>query len=321
MNRLAACLTAALLLPASSSAGADPLPVDGRENLNAVLWMQTAHEYAFSTAQVYATAGRLLAEAGSLPSALVDGESPAPVPDAPPAIVLDLDETVLTTSRYAAGLLAAGRRHTEGAWAEWVEKAPAEPVAGAPAFLWAAHDRGYRIFYVTNRSCPDAARPATYPHPACPQRDATVAQARRLGLPRAEDPRAFLLRNDQDGWDSGDKSPRRRFLAESHRVVMLFGDDLGDFLPRAQVGALRQQLPPDRPVGMATEAAPPSWQSRFGIQWFLLPNPSYGSWEAALANCPADRESAACHEARLQAKYGRLIPPAPTPPTSPIPPR
>jgi acid phosphatase len=111
MNRLAACLTAVLLLPASSSAGADPLPVDGRENLNAVLWMQTAHEYAFSTAQVYATAGRLLVEAGSLPSALVDGESPVPVPDAPPAIVLDLDETVLTTSRYAASLLAAGRRH------------------------------------------------------------------------------------------------------------------------------------------------------------------------------------------------------------------
>jgi acid phosphatase len=101
---------------------------------------------------------------------------------------------------------------------------------------------------------------------------------------------------------------------------MLLGDDLGDFLPRAQVGALRQQRPPDRPVS-GMDGALPTWPSRFGVQWFLLPNPSYGSWEVALANCPADRESAACHEANLQARYGRLIPPVPTPPTSPIPPR
>lgn len=311
-----------LLAHAPPSSATDPAPIDGRESLNAILWMQTAHEYAFSTIQVYASATRALAGAGSLPSALADPDAPDPGPAAPPAIVLDLDETVLDTSRYGAGLVAAGRRHTEAAWTEWVTSAPAEPVAGALAFLRAARDQGYGIFYVTNRVCPDAGRPAAYPHPACPQREATVAQARRLGLPGAEDPRAFLLRNDQDGWAGGDKSPRRRYLAGSNRVVMLLGDDLGDFLPRSQVSLLRDQRPPGLLVGAATDTSAAPWRGRFGSQWFLLPNPSYGSWEVALAACEApDKDSQACYEARRRGKYGRLIPSAPPPPAVPIPPR
>ena len=177
--------------------------------------------------------------------------------------------------------------------------------------------QGYRIFYVTNRACPDAGRRASYPHPACPQRDATVALAKRVGLPFADDPAVFLFRNDQDGWEGGDKTSRRRFLAGANKVVLLFGDDLGDFLPRAEVNALREQRPPDRLVGVEGS---PSWLARFGTQWFLLPNPSYGSWEVALAACEAsDKDSQTCYEARLRDKYRRLIPPTPTPAPSAVP--
>lgn len=304
MSRLAALLAVLFWMPAAPAA--EPMPVDSRESLNGVLWMQTAHEYALSTAQVYAVATRALEGAGNLPSALVDPDLPRADPAVPPAIVLDLDETVLDTTRYAAALIAAGQRHTEEAWNAWVTTSPAEALAGALDFLAAARARGLRIFYVTNRACPDAGRPAVYPHPDCPQRQATQDQARQLGLPFAEDPRAFLLRNDQDGWESGDKSPRRRFLAGTHRVVMLLGDDLGDFLPRDQVKALRDQRPAARPVGSGPL---PDWRSRFGSQWFLLPNPSYGSWEVALAACPPGHgQGQACYEARRRAKYERLIP-------------
>lgn len=323
-HRVGVCATALLLAACAVpplARGADALPIDGRESLNAVLWMQTAHEYAFSTAMVYAMATRALAQAASLPSALADPDAPAPTPDLPPAIVLDLDETVLSTSRYGAGLVANGHRHTEAAWAGWVVSTPAELLPGALDFLRAARNRGYRIFYVTNRACPDAGRPAVYPHPACPQRDATVAEARRLGLPQAEDPRAFLLRNDQDGWQSSDKSPRRRFLSGSHKVVMLLGDDLGDFLPRGQVKALRESRPAKHLAGSADDS-PPAWSQRFGTQWFLLPNPSYGSWEVALADCDSpDRQDRECYEARLRGKYDRLMPVMPAPPPVPTPSR
>ncbi len=320
---MAGCLFGSAMLGlAALASAADSL--DSRENLNATLWMQTAHEYAFLTAQVYGAATRVLPEARNFASALVDVGVPEAVQDAPPAIILDLDETVLNTSRYAAGLIGNGQRHTEAAWEAWVASAsqasaPVDLVPGALEFLRAARAQGYRIFYVTNRACPDAGRRASYPHPACPQRDATVALAKRVGLPYAEDATAFLFRNDQDGWEGGDKTPRRRFLAGANKVVLLFGDDLGDFLPRAEVNALRAQRPPDRLVGV--EGAP-SWLARFGTQWFLLPNPSYGSWEVALAACEApDKDSQACYEERLRAKYRRLILPVPAPSTVPIPPR
>ena len=307
MRRLPASGLLALALVLPAVAGDAPIP--GREGLNALLWMQTAQEYAFSTLQVYAQATRALGQAAGLPSALVDPDLPDPGSGAPPAIVLDLDETVLATSRYGADLTAAGRRHAETAWEEWVGRAPAEALAGALDFLHAAKAGGYRLFYVTNRGCPERERPAVYPHPACPQRDATLAQARRLGLPGADDPKAFLFRGDQAGWESGDKSPRRRFLAAGQRVVMLLGDDLGDFLPRAELQALRASRAADRPVASAVSAAP-AWAGRFGRQWFLLPNPSYGSWETALAP-PCGPEDAACAAGRLESKYRRLIP---TPP-------
>jgi acid phosphatase len=306
-------------------ASADSL--DSRENLNATLWMQTAHEYAFSTAQVYGAATRVLPEARNFASALVDADAPEAVQDAAPAIILDLDETVLNTSRYTAGLIGNGQRHTEAAWEAWVASgsqasAPVDLVPGALEFLRAARERGYRIFYVTNRACPAAGRCASYPHPACPQRDATVALAKRVGLPFADDPAVFLFRNDQDGWEGGDKTPRRRFLAGANKVVLLFGDDLGDFLPRAEVNALRAKRSQDQMIG--TEGAP-YWLARFGRQWFLLPNPSSGSWEVALANCEAsDKDSQACYEERLHAKYRRLIPPLlvplAAPPAVPTPP-
>ncbi len=284
-------------------AGEGP-PLEGRENLHAVLWMQTAHEYALATAQVYAVATRALAGARDLPSALLDPELPTPPPDAPPAIVLDLDETVLDTTRYGAALVATGQAHDEGAWQAWVTAAPPLALAGARDFLEAARKQGLRIYYVTNRACPDAGRPALYPHPDCPQRQATQAQAIRLGLPFADDPRAFLLRNDQAGWESGDKSPRRRFLASTQRIVMLFGDDLGDFLPRAALAELRAGTPTGHPVGAEP---PPAWATRLGSQWFLLPNPTYGSWERALATCPAGQDDQACRETRRRGKYQRLI--------------
>jgi len=306
---LAVCWS--LAAPAESTAP----PVPGREGLNAVLWMQTAHEYALLAAQTYAAAARALPDAKALPVALADPDIPPPAQDTPPAIVLDLDETVLETSRYGAGLLVAGRQHREVDWAAWVDRGEGGLVPGALDFLRAARDQGYRIFYVTNRTCPDGGRGEAYPHPACPQREATVALARRLDLPFADDPKSFLLRNDQTGWESGDKSPRRRFLSRSWKVVMLVGDDLGDFLPRDRVQALRAQRPAGQTVGESAPLPIAAWRERFGTQWFLLPNPAYGSWETSLAPCAVpDRESADCTRQRLEGKYRVLVPATPPPP-------
>ena len=51
----------------------------------------------------------------------------------------------------------------------------------------------------------------------------------------------------------------------------MVGDDLADFIPNIKV------MPHDERVIEARK-----YQERFGDQWFLLPNPVYGSWEAVL---------------------------------------
>ena len=53
----------------------------------------------------------------------------------------------------------------------------------------------------------------------------------------------------------------------------MIGDDLADFIP-----AIRTMPAADRVV----EAN--KYLDRFNRQWFLLPNPIYGSWEAVLYN-------------------------------------
>ncbi len=310
MYRAVAAVAAALLGYTSASLGSDQPPVDGREGLNATLWMQTAHEYAYSTAQVYKAADAALSTARSRPSALADPGVPVTPEDAQAAIVLDLDETVLDNSRYQADLVKKLGWFGRQTWNSWVDAGEAGLVAGALDFLQDAAAAGYRIFYVTNRACPDTDRPERYPHPSCPQRVATIALAKRLGLPYADDPKAFLFRNDQTAWESADKSARRRFIAEQYKVkvVMLLGDDLGDFLTGDQVQALRDSRSVDVPVSDAPQAAADPWRGRFGSQWFLLPNPVYGSWERALAGCSeTDKESPRCYQERDTAKYEKLI--------------
>ena len=67
-----------------------------------------------------------------------------------------------------------------------------------------------------------------------------------------------------------EKANRRRDIARSHRILLLVGDDLGDFIAGAKVGVAER----DTLVGGKS--------SLWGRQWIMLPNPQYGSWEGAL---------------------------------------
>jgi predicted secreted acid phosphatase len=53
-------------------------------------------------------------------------------------------------------------------------------------------------------------------------------------------------------------------------VLLLVGDDLGDFVPIARLGLADRAALVDR------------YAERWLERWVLLPNPSYGSWSRAL---------------------------------------
>ena len=90
-----------------------------------------------------------------------------------------------------------------------------------------------------------------------------------------------------------DKGCRRELVGRSHRVLMQFGDQVGDLVDIAS----------NTREGRAAAVAP--YDGWIGERWWVLPNPVYGSWEPALFgndwSLPA-AERRAAKQAALDAK-------------------
>jgi acid phosphatase len=290
------CGLAGCAAPSRMSPSASAPPVVGRETVNATLWMQRAAEYRIAAEQVYGLATERLTTTIAAPgTAVVEqrGADPATLARLPTAIIVDLDETVLDNSFYQARRALAGGEFDESSWDAWVSEGAAPAVPGAVEFLRAASRAGHKVFYVTNRSCPRG----TAPGAGCPSREATLRNLVALGLPDAGAPDALLQRGDRPEWSGSSKVSRRSWVAERYRIVALAGDDLHDFVDRAEYAQRREELAP-----------------LFGTRWFLLPNAMYGSWERALVGgaCTPDMDAATCAAAHTARKYA-LLDPAPAP--------
>lgn len=243
------------------------------ENLNAVLWMQTAAEYKASAIQAYRLAQL------QLDAALADPSWTAAVEQTevsgPPAVVLDLDETVLDNSAFEARLAADGAPYTEDAWNRWAEERKAGAVPGALEFLRYAVSRGVTPFYVTNRD-----------HRV---EGATRDVLARLGVPVSAD-RDVVLARHENGWDASDKSSRRQAIAATHRILLLVGDNFEDFVSGTRTSVADR----DRLLQQ--------YDAFWGRKWIVLPNPTYGSWETAITFGATQPSNAAT----LAAKYRAL---------------
>lgn len=240
-------------------------PIEQRQLLNGVLWMQKALEYRITTEMLYRMATEKLPQAiNQLETAALEQQAVNNYQSLPPAIILDLDETVLDNAAFNGWQVATGTPYDGKHWNQWLAEAAAEAIPGALAFTKEAVRQGVTLFYVTNRACITAED--------CPAKRQTMTNMAQLGFPRAEDPSAFLLKQEQPEWFD-DKSSRRLFIARTHRIVMVIGDDLQDFLPSTKVNQYRES---------STDAPLEQWAKLFGHRWFLLPNPVYGSWERHL---------------------------------------
>ena len=232
------------------------------DNLNAVAWTQTAIEHDLIYLQTYRDAQSRLLAALHDPQwdALTKEDRTAPATGLPPAVVLDIDETVLDNSPYQARLLKSGGSYDEASWAAWCKEERARAMPGALAFTRFAAAHGIAVIYLSNR--------------AKDLDTATLANLRRQGFP-VSGPDAFLgLGTVVPGCEQvgTEKGCRRQLVSRKYRVLMQFGDQLGDFVDvTANTVAGRKQ-------------AIEGYMDWIGTRWFVLPNPTYGSWEPALFN-------------------------------------
>ncbi|MBT2748428.1 MULTISPECIES: 5'-nucleotidase, lipoprotein e(P4) family [unclassified Lysobacter] len=250
------------------------------DNLNAVLWMQRSVEYRASTETIYRAAADKLEVALKQPNwdALVPEERGNSAKGLKPAVVMDVDETVLDNSPYQARLVRDGKEYDEVTWDAWVAEKKAKPLPGVVDFAKAAQAKGITVLYLSNR--------------AVHLKDATLANLRSAGLPVADDSVFLGLGTVVEGCEQNgsEKNCRRLLAGKQYRVLMQFGDQIGDFV----------QVVANTPEGR--DALLSQYHDWFGERWWMLPNPSYGSWEAMTFN----NDYSQPREARRQAKRAAL---------------
>lgn len=207
---------------------------------NAVLFTQHAPEYKALCYQAYNAAGFQLMEI------LNQYEG-----DNKPAVVLDIDETVLDNSPYVALQLLEGISYPD-CWDEWCMKEEALLIPGVDEFLKLADSLGLSIFYISNRK----------EHLL----QATINNLKKRGLPQAGEENILLRKKE-----SSKESRRKSVEAQGFDILMLAGDNLADFSKDFD----------DNNIDIRNELAQEQ-KNQFGKFYIVLPNISYGSWEGSL---------------------------------------
>lgn len=202
-------------------------------------WIQRSAEYQALCQQGYTLAKLRLDEA-------IAKKGSRPL-----AIITDIDETIIDNSPNAVHQALRGEDYTDKSWDAWCDRAEALPLAGSQDFFRYADSRGVTIFYISNRSEANRA--------------GTIRNMQNLGYPQVRDSQ-FLLRTT-----TSDKTARRSQVAEKYDVVLLLGDNLGDF---EHVFDSSNEL--ERMQGVNT------WKHEFGRRFIVFPNPNYGTWEKAM---------------------------------------
>jgi 5'-nucleotidase (lipoprotein e(P4) family) len=166
------------------------------------------------------------------------------------AISVDADETILDNSTYEVELQRQGQVHSDAAWKAWVKRGERPAVPGAATFLAGVQKLGGRVAVVTNTV-----------QSLCAE---VSANLRAVSLPYD-----ILVCRADDGEDR--KEARWKSVANGTAVpglgpaeiLVWVGDNIQDFPDQSQ--ALRNM--------------PESAFGDFGVRFFALPNPVYGTWE------------------------------------------
>ena len=164
-----------------------------------------------------------------------------------PAIVIDLDETVLNNLPYNEMLIDSSEIFTQDSWSKWVNKKIATKVPGSLEFINYAKSKNVKIVYLSNR------RVENY--------DPTKENLVNLGYPFDEDT-LMLLRDE-----TSDKTARRNTLND-YEIIMLLGDNLADFNSVFYKKSNNERI-----------QSVDSLSKMFGDKFIVFPNLIYGDWE------------------------------------------
>src|SRR5687768_9430062 len=118
MAKLASCLAALLVLSVGAATAQTAAPP--HDNLNATLWLQRSVEYKASALAAFALARFRLDQALADKSwTAAPAEQKGTFQDLPPAVILDIDETLVDNSLYQAWMVMSGRSFEPKTWTQF----------------------------------------------------------------------------------------------------------------------------------------------------------------------------------------------------------
>ena len=172
----------------------------------------------------------------------------------PLAVVFDVDETVILNLGFEADQAKRGGVYDDQRWSRW-EQTGGDKVAPVPGALDAveiARKAGVTVIFNSNRSLANA--------------DATAAMLKAAGFGDVSYGDTLWLATPGE---SG-KDARRWKISQKYCVIAQVGDQLGDFTDL--FNTTTPNVDARRRLATSRET---EWL--WGLGWFLLPNPVYGS--------------------------------------------
>lgn len=302
---LAAAMLGLLLAtaPALAQAPSAPPAVVSPDQF-ATAWQQTSAEYKALCLQTYRSAYYSmedLVRAGAFEydgtrlvarSLVRNASGKLTWEQRPVAVVLDLDETVIDNSGYQAWLIQQNQKFSPESWSAWMRFQGQTPAAqravpGSAEFIKEIDDLGITAVYVTNRDESGRAD--------------TVKLLEAYGVPMEGIQERLMLQGDRKVDEetakklaaafgaapgsaqaqrllanASDKEVRRVELQTKYHVVGWFGDNLYDFPVYVGSGnTTGAQMLDARDQSVVHNLR------HWGSDWFVLPNPMYGSWNSS----------------------------------------
>lgn len=243
------------------------------QSLLAINWVQQSGEYQALTYQAY-----------NIAQVAFDNAVQQNITN--PAVVIDIDETVLDNSPYQASLIDTNNEFSSNTWNQWVMAEKAQVIPGAVEFINYVNSNGGTVFFISNRD-----ESSTHNSAQNDLELATINNLHKLGITGVSE-ETVLLKGEFtkiiDGQENQGKQWREQAITKGlangikYNIVMLVGDNLNDFAElEKNNNDLRKKFvqTTKNQQGIFLQQTN---QETIKPAYISLPNPMYGYWEYGL---------------------------------------
>ncbi|MBD2665129.1 acid phosphatase (Class B) [Richelia sinica FACHB-800] len=242
------------------------------QSLMAVNWVQQSGEYRALVYQAF-NIGKIIFDTAKTKNI------------SRPAVIVDIDETVLDNSPYQAGLFDTNNGFELQSWNKWLKAAKAKAVPGSVEFVNYVNSNGGKVFFISNRDAK-----STKDGKINDLEAATINNLKSVGFTGVNE-QTVLLRGEFSKVINGKENNSKQWRLDAinngiadgnkHTIVAFVGDSLNDFDEAAGRNNQQRRDYVDKNrnsygvfditnAGMIQPA------------YIAIPNPMYGNWEIGM---------------------------------------